>query len=113
MRFPRPLNLLALGLLMLILVSVLTAVAATNTVPASHLATNIFPIGPNELKPSACAGIYLTDIVTGSGVINGTSGNDLILGGPGADSINGNGGDDCCVGGGGDNTFTACAVQIP
>jgi Ca2+-binding RTX toxin-like protein len=110
---PHPLKLLAFGLFALILVSVLTAVAATNTVPASHISKNIFPIGPNDLKPPACAGLYLTHIVTGSGVINGTSGNDLILGGPGADTINGNGGDDCCVGGGGNNTFTGCAVHIP
>lgn len=110
---PHPLKLLAFALFALILVSVLTAVAATNTVPASHISKNIFPIGPNDLKPPACAGLYLTNIVTGSGVINGTSGNDLILGGPGADTINGNGGDDCCVGGGGNNTFTGCAVHIP
>lgn len=44
-------------------------------------------------------------LVSGSGTLTGTDGNDLILGSPGADIIDGNGGNDCIVGGGGDDSL--------
>jgi Ca2+-binding RTX toxin-like protein len=83
-------------------------------------------ITAEDLKPSCCNGLYLTNIVRGSGVLNGTAANDLIIGGDGPDIIDGLGGDDCilggsgddmitggdgtdiCIGGAGNNIFTAC-----
>lgn len=78
-----------------------TAIAATNTVPPTRLGIKVLPIGFNDIKPSACAGIYVTTLVTGAGTIHGTEGNDLILGSSGADAIDGLGGSDCILGGGG------------
>ena len=98
-----PLKLAALGLLTLIWVSAVTAIAATNTVPATRVESRSTTIGPNHLKPSACAGLFLAITISGSGTITGTAGNDLILGSSGVDSIDGLGGNDCIVGGGGDD----------
>jgi len=109
------------SLIALILISTVTAIAASNTIPATHLTSQGRSIGINDLKPSACAGISLTNLVTGSGVITGTAGNDLILGSSGADEIDGLGGDDCIVGGGGIDTctgglgtdiFVSCETEI-
>jgi Ca2+-binding RTX toxin-like protein len=81
----------------------LTAVAATNTVPPTRVDSRSVFFDINHLKPAACAGITVTNLVTGSGALTGSEGNDLILGGPGADEINGLGGSDCILGGGGDD----------
>src|SRR5437763_5346110 len=43
--------------------------------------------------------------ITGSGVINGTAGDDIIYGSPGADTINGLGGNDLICGLGGADTI--------
>jgi len=101
MKIPVPIQLFAMVLFTLILVSVITAVAATNNVPSTRATSQTFPITANDLKPPACAGLNLTNIVSGTLLITGTSGNDLILGGPLPDVINGMGGDDCILGGGG------------
>jgi Ca2+-binding RTX toxin-like protein len=101
----RSLQFLTLGFITLIIISVATAVAATNTVPSTNASELSFPVTPNDIRPSACAGLYLNDIITGSGTITGTDGNDLILGSPANDTINGMGGNDCIIGGGGDNTI--------
>jgi hypothetical protein len=105
MRRQFPFKWLLGGLVVLITISVVTAIAATNTVPSSRIAQQERSIIANDLKPSACASIYLSNIVTGSGTITGTTGNDLILGGAGSDTINGLGGNDCILGGGGDDTI--------
>ena len=116
----------------LILVSVGSAVAATNTVPASHLDEVTSAINANALKPASCSAISLTKIVvcTGTGTCNGTSASELIIGTAGADTIVGKGGKDCivggdgddnitgsggtdvCIGGPGTDTFTACETTI-
>ncbi len=120
------------GLIVLILASVVTAIAATNSVPSSRLTDQSRPITANDLKPSQCAALNLTAIIVGSGTIIGTAANELILGGPNADTINGRGGNDCILGGGGDDaidggtgtadvciggpgtdTFSRCETQIP
>lgn len=93
------------GLLALILVSVATAFAAGITSPAVNVGVESVPVNANSVKPAACAGLSLTNIVTGAGTITGTSGNDLILGSAGADVIDGLGGNDCILGGGGDDTI--------
>ena len=92
---------MAYSLLILILVGAVTAIAATNTVPPTRIASQIDTININDLKPAACASTHLTNLVSGSGTLIGTDGNDLILGSSGADVINGLGGSDCIIGGGG------------
>jgi len=119
-------------LITLILVSVGSAVAATNTVPASRLDEVSSAINANALKPASCSAINLTKIVvcSGAGACNGSNSNELILGTASADTIAGKGGKDCIVGGGGDDditgsggtdiciggpgtdTFTACETQV-
>lgn len=106
MKIYSPFKLVTFGLLALIWFSAVTAIAATNTVPPTRADASSAGIGTNHVKPSACAGLYLSGIVTGSGTFTGTTGNDLILGGPGADTIDGLGGDDCILGGGGDDNIT-------
>jgi hypothetical protein len=102
-RFKFPLRFLIFGLVALIVITSMTAVAATNTVPATRVDSQSLSYNINHLKPSACAGITVTTLITGSGTITGTEGNDLIFGSPGADDINGLGGNDCILGGGGDD----------
>lgn len=106
MKLHTPLQILAFGLITLILVSSVTAVAATNTVPATRVTDQIRSVGVNDLKPSACAALSLTNLVTGTGSLTGTAGNDLILASSSADTIDGLGGDDCILGGGGDDLIT-------
>jgi Ca2+-binding RTX toxin-like protein len=89
-------------LLTMVLLSVVGAVAASNTVPFTRLDDDSFSITANDLKPSACNSLNLTTIVVGA---NGTTGNDLILGTSGNDSLMGSDGDDCIVGGGGDDAL--------
>lgn len=91
------------GLGSFLLVGVLFALTAANTVPATRAGLTSQSIGPNDLKPTDCAGITLTALVVGSGVFEGVAANELILGGPGADQIRGRDGDDCVLGGGGDD----------
>jgi len=83
--------------------SMMSAMAAANTVPPSGLADIRRSITPDDLKPPQCAAIHVTNLIVGTGVFTGTAGNDLILGGPGADTIYGGSGDDCILGGGGDD----------
>jgi len=85
----------------------------------------------NDVKPSACAGITLAGITTGSGTVNdgsgsnlvlgsavidairGNNGNDCIVGGAGNDNLRGDGGTDVCIGGGGTDTFnSSCETQL-
>ncbi|MFZ3070931.1 MAG: hypothetical protein WA110_07420 [Anaerolineaceae bacterium] len=92
-------------LLLLALVSVGSAITAANHVPVSGLGEASIRISANQLKPSECAGIDLTNVITGSGNINGTSANDLILGSPARDTITGGKGNDCILGGAGNDTL--------
>ncbi len=94
------------GLLVLILTSLVSAVAASNSVPGSRAGRTVLTIDANALKPPECASMNLTNIVTGSGNIDGTKHNDLILGSPGVDTITGKGGTDCILGGGGNDDIT-------
>jgi Ca2+-binding RTX toxin-like protein len=120
------------GLLILIVASISSAVAASNTVPRSHLTDQKFAITANSLKPPECAALNLTAIVVcpagggncqsgqestlilGSPNINnihGKNGDDCILGGPAANTINGGNGNNVCISGPG-STFFKCTVQI-
>jgi len=112
----------------LVLVS---ALAATNAVPASKAERDVTTITVDQKKPRpACNGITVTVLITGGG--NGGNGNDLVLGtaavnnplrgnggndcihgGGGNDTLRGDGGTDVCIGGPGTDTFHAtCETQI-
>jgi RTX calcium-binding nonapeptide repeat (4 copies) len=107
------------------------AAAASNVVPASKASRRTQTITVNGVKPSACSGLTLAGITTGSGTFNdgggsnlvlgsagvdtirGMGGNDCILGGAGNDSLRGDGGTDVCIGGGGTDTFhSSCETQL-
>ena len=123
------LRLVFLGLLTLLIVSVVSAFAAGLSVPASNLGQQSVPVTAEDIKPAACGGIYLSNIVRGSGTFSGTAANDLIIGSAGTDTIDGAGGDDCilgsagddslagsdgndvCIGSAGTDTFTDCEVE--
>ncbi|MCJ7565938.1 MAG: hypothetical protein MUO58_00150 [Anaerolineales bacterium] len=92
-------------LIALIAVNAASAFAAANSVPATRLDDDTLPITANDLKPSECAGINLTNIVVITGNGSGTNANDLILGSTGGDTLRGSDGDDCIVGGGGDDSL--------
>ena len=106
MRISFPIQLVFWGLIILILVSVATAFAAGITVSPSNVSRQTIPVTADDLKPSACAGLTLAQVISGSGVLTGTSGNDLIIGSSEADTIDGLGGDDCILGGDGDDSLT-------
>lgn len=90
----------------LLLVSMLTAIAASNTVPVTLLSDISRPITVNDLKPPGCASLNLSIIIVGSGNIrNNGSAQALILGSASDDNIRGGSKDDCILGGGGHNTI--------
>jgi len=92
-----------LGLLLLMLVSIVSALATANTVPESGVSSATQSITANDLKPSECASLNLQNVITSG---NGGSGNDLVLGSSSADTLDGGEGDDCIVGGDGADTLT-------
>jgi len=91
-------------LLTMVLVSAIGAVAASNTVQFTRLDDDSFSITANDLKPSECSSLNLTNIVVVSSGA-GTNANDLILGSVADDNIRGDDGNDCIVGGGGDDSL--------
>jgi Ca2+-binding RTX toxin-like protein len=101
----RVLRTILVGSVLLLLASVMSAMAASNMVARSGLGETHHSINANDLKPPQCDSINLTNLITGSGNISGTLENDLILGSTGADTISGEGGNDCILGGGGDDTL--------
>lgn len=82
----------------------ISALAATNTVPGSNAEQDLSTITVDQLKPQPdCNGITVTVLITGG---NGGVGNDLVLGTSGVENpLRGNGGNDCIVGGGGNDTL--------
>ncbi len=96
----------AIGVVGLLLLCVAVVATAANTVPASNLGSASQAITANTLKPAACNGITLTNVVVGN---NGTAGADLLLGSAGVDNMDGNGGDDCILGGGGNDNLRGSA----
>lgn len=85
--------------------SLITALTATSSVPATRADHNLLSIGPNDLKPADCAGITVTTLLTGTGTFSGTGASELVLGGSGVDTIIAGGGDDCILGGGGNDSI--------
>ncbi len=105
MKPSRLLRFAGIFLITLIAVNAASAFAAANSVPASSLDDDSFPITANALKPAECSALNLTNIVVIAGNGNGTNANDLILGSSGNDNLRGSDGDDCIVGGGGDDSL--------
>jgi Ca2+-binding RTX toxin-like protein len=99
------LRLVFLGLFALVMVSVVSAFAAGISVPTSNVGQRSVLVTAEDVKPAACDAQHLTNIVSGSGNLTGTAGNDLILGSSGADIIDGLDGDDCILGSGGDDSL--------
>lgn len=98
-----------ISLVVLILVSVASASAASIVVPATYRTDQTAAVTADTLKPAACSAIALTTVVycpSTGGVCDGTSANELIIGTSVADTINGKGGSDCILGGGGDDDLT-------
>ena len=96
----------AVGVVGLLLICIAVVATAANTVPASNVGSSSTAITANTLKPAACSGITLTNLVIGN---NGTAGNDLLLGSAGVDNMNGANGNDCILGGGGNDNITGAA----
>jgi hypothetical protein len=86
MRIPGRRKVALLGLLAVGLLCATPALTGANTVPASRAGADTRAIGLNDMKPAHCAGITVTTLVSGSGVIAGTSGNDLVLGSAAVDT---------------------------
>jgi len=123
-------QLLVFCFVLFVLISALTAFTAGISISNTSLSVQSSLASANQVKPSACTSLNLTNIVSGSGKLTGTNGNDLILDGSGMDTIDGLGGDDCILGGGGDDiidgnsgtavclggpgadAFTACESEI-
>jgi hypothetical protein len=113
----------------LITLSLVSAYAASLTVPVPRLIYQTSAITANSLKPPACSATILTEIIycpnvppfddecigtdaneliIGSAardIIQGGKGNDCIVGGDGNDEIRGEQGVDVCIGGPGDDGF--------
>ena len=87
----------------------MAAYAAANTVPDTRLDLDTISITANDLKPSECASLNLTNIVSGSGTLNGTNANDLILASAGADTLGGGAAADCLVAGSGNDVLNGGA----
>jgi Ca2+-binding RTX toxin-like protein len=98
-------RLVVVGLAALVLSTMMSAMAASNSVPKSNLDEISRSTSVNDLKPPQCDAITLTNLIAATGMISGTSQNDLILGGSGIDIISGGGGNDCILGGGSSDTL--------
>jgi Ca2+-binding RTX toxin-like protein len=94
------------GILIAAAAHLLTAHAASATVPSSQLGRSSTVVSPNNLRPSECT-MTVTSIATGSGTFSASASFQLVLGSAGNDTITGNlGGNDCIVGGAGTDTIT-------
>ena len=105
---------LALGAVIILVVTVLNAQTAANTVPVTRADENFLGTSANALKPAECSGINLTNIVDIGAGETGTDANDLILGTDKADAeIRGGAGDDCILGGEGNERQKIDKVWSP
>jgi hypothetical protein len=105
-----------------------TGVAASNIVPASHAGATFQGVAANSLKPTPCGGLNLSVVVNGPGD-SGATANQLLLAGPADTAVVGGSGDDCIVAssdvatidggtgtnvcfGGSTTVFTNCQTQV-
>ena len=88
------------ALVMLVMVSIITAAAAANTVPTSHLTDQTTAITANNLKPAQCKLLDLTGgiYICTSNNCSASGPNMLVLGNSNTNHIDGIGGSSCCVG---------------
>lgn len=94
-----------LVLFALILLTALTAVAATNDVSTSRVGASDSSIGTSNLIPPQCGSTTYSGINIG-GTIRGTNGKNMVyLGNAATNSLAGGNGDDCLLGGGGNDTL--------
>lgn len=89
--------------------AVVVAHTAANAVPATRVGTSSAAVTANLLKPSSCASLTLSTLVTGTGTFSGTAAANLVLGSAGVDRISALGGSDCVLGGGGNDRLTGGA----
>jgi Ca2+-binding RTX toxin-like protein len=96
-----------ISLIILLIGSTFSALAAANSVPISYADDITLPIDQSQFFPGICAGIQIQNVIYASespnGNVQGSDGNDLIFGTNGNDKILGKAGDDCILGGGGDD----------
>lgn len=124
------LKLTVAALLIVVGASALEASTASVVTPNTLASFEVEVVTADTMKPAACAGIALTAVVSGSGVITGTAANELVTGSAAVDTIDGLGGDDCilagaaddsvtggagtdvCIGNAGTDTFATCETEI-
>lgn len=92
-------------LVLLVLLSAIGAFAAANVIPPSSAGIYSETTEPLYFRPDECSAVPVTNIILGSGSINGTNQSDLILGSSGSDTIDAMNRSDCIVGGGGNDTI--------
>jgi hypothetical protein len=98
-----------LALFLLVIASILTAAAASNTVPPTRLSDQTIPIAANDVKPPQCKALDLVEIFVCKKPNCLAPGPDmLVIGTSRTNKIDGGGGESCCVG---DTriTYTHCA----
>lgn len=105
----RFLSLMAFGMTALILASVVSATAASNTVPKTAVGDSSRTTTVDARKPDECSTITLTVVSVNAGNFNGTAANELLLGRTAAQTIDGAGGNDCILGGDGNDTLKGSA----
>jgi hypothetical protein len=94
----------ALGSLVgLVIATIASAAAASNTVPPSRAGEAAEPVTLAQLTPPQCAGMPLNRLQVGPG--GGGGGNALILGTPAGGTLSGGGAADCIVGGANNNSL--------
>ena len=106
MHFWRFCRLIVVMLLTLSVASIISTLAAANTVPISGKLDTTVALTVQNLKPQDCNGLALTTyILAPGGSFNNNGASALILGVPGFDNIRAGGGNDCVVGGSGGDTL--------
>jgi Ca2+-binding RTX toxin-like protein len=93
------------SLLLLSIMSLVSAFAAGNTIPITGKLDTTVALTVQQLQPPDCNGLTLaTYVVSPGGSYTNNGASALIIGTAGFDSISAGGGNDCIVGGtGGDN----------
>ncbi|MGA2505821.1 MAG: hypothetical protein ABSG01_17215 [Anaerolineales bacterium] len=88
-----------LVLFILVVASILTAAAASNTVPPTRLTDKTIPIAANDVKPPQCKSFDLVSIyVCTKPNCQAPRPDALVIGTSKTNKIDGGGGDSCCVG---------------
>jgi hypothetical protein len=98
-----------LVLFILVIASILTTAAASNTVPPTRLTDQTIPITANDIKPPQCKALDLGGIFICTKPNCQAPGPDmLVIGTSKTKKLDGGGGESCCVGDAG-ITYSHCA----